>query len=86
MYTNQQKLYAIKLKRLHDLYVVKSNIHLTYKYKNQNKAIHNAQSLQDKIINSIINDAIYGNSDKSENYTQQPGQKSSCIIRITYPE
>ena len=29
---------------------------------------------------------IYGNSDKSENYTQQPGQKSSCIIRITYPE
>lgn len=67
MYTNQQKLYAIKLKRLHDLYVVKSNIHLTYKYKNQNKAIHNAQSLQDKIINSIINDAIYGNSDKVRN-------------------
>ena len=29
---------------------------------------------------------IYGYSDKSENYTQQPGQKSFCIIKITYPK
>lgn len=68
MYTNQQRiLYARQLKRLHELYVVKSNIHLTYKYKNQNKAIANAQSLQDKIINAIIDDAVYGNSDKIRN-------------------
>lgn len=68
MYTNQQRiLYAKQLKRLHELYVVKSNIHLTYKYKNQNKAIHNAQSLQDKIINAIIDDAVYGNADKIRN-------------------
>ncbi|WP_296875513.1 hypothetical protein [uncultured Methanobrevibacter sp.] len=68
MYTNQQRiLYAKQLKRLHELYVVKSNIHLTYKYKNQNKAIANAQSLQDKIINAIIDDAVYGNSDKIRN-------------------
>ena len=68
MYTNQQRiLYARQLKRLHELYVVKSNIHLTYKYKNQNKAIANAQSLQDKIINAIIDDAVYGNRDKIRN-------------------
>ena len=68
MYTKQQRiLYAKQLKRLHELYVIKSNIHLTYKYKNQNKAIHNAHSLQDKIINAIIDDAVYGNGDKIRN-------------------
>lgn len=68
MYTYQQRLeYARKLKRLHDLYVIKDNIHLTYKYKNQNKAIHNAHSLQDKIINSIIDDAVYGNANAIKN-------------------
>lgn len=68
VYTYQQRLeYARKLKRLHDLYVIKDNIHLTYKYKNQNKAIHNAHSLQDKIINSIIDDAVYGNANAIKN-------------------
>lgn len=68
MYTYQQRLeYARKLKRLHDLYVIKDNIHLTYKYKNQNKAIHNAHSIQDKIINSIIDDAVYGNANAIKN-------------------
>lgn len=68
MYTYQQRLeYARKLKRLHELYVIKDNIHLTYKYKNQNKAIHNAHSLQDKIINSIIDDAVYGNANAIKN-------------------
>lgn len=68
VYTYQQRLeYARKLKRLHELYVIKDNIHLTYKYKNQNKAIHNAHSLQDKIINSIIDDAVYGNANAIKN-------------------
>lgn len=68
MYTYQQRLeYARKLKRLHELYVIKDNIHLTYKYKNQNKAIHNAHSLQDNIINSIIDDAVYGNANAIKN-------------------
>ena len=68
MYTRQQQLiYAKQLKRLHELYVIKSNIHLTYKYKNQNKAINKAQSLQDKIINAIIDDAVYGNASSIRN-------------------
>lgn len=68
MYTRQQQLqYAMQLKRLHELYVIKSNIHLTYKYKNRNKAIANAHSLQDKIINAIIDEAVYGNRDKIRN-------------------
>lgn len=68
VYTYQQRLeYARKLKRLHELYVIKDNIHLTYKYKNQNKAIHNAHSLQDNIINSIIDDAVYGNANAIKN-------------------
>lgn len=68
VYTYQQKLeYAKKLKRLHELYVIKNNIHLTYKYKNQNKAVHNVHSLQDKIINSIIDDAVYGNANAIKN-------------------
>lgn len=65
MYTYQQRLEYIQ--RLHELVVIKSNIHLTYKYKNQNKAINRVQSLQDKIINSIIDDAVYGNSNDIKN-------------------
>lgn len=62
MYTYKQKLeYAEKLQRLQQLVVIKDNIHLTYKYKNQNKAIHNMHRLQDEIINNIIDDAVYGN-------------------------
>lgn len=62
MYTYQQKLeYAKKLQKLQQLVVIKDNIHLTYKYKNQNKAIHNMHRLQDKIISNIIDEAVYGN-------------------------
>lgn len=65
MYTYQQKLeYAMKIKRLHELYVIKDDIHLTYKYKNRNKAIANAQSLQDKIIETTIDNHVYGNADQ----------------------
>lgn len=64
MYTYQQKLeYAMKIKRLHELYVIKDDIHLTYKYKNRNNAIANAQSLQDKIIEATIDNHVYSNAD-----------------------
>lgn len=64
MYTYQQRLeYAKRLQRLQTAVVIKDNIHLTYKYRNRNKAINNAHSLQDKIIKSIIDDAVYGNGD-----------------------
>ena len=68
VYTYQQRLeYARKIQRLHQLYVIKDDIHLTYKYKNRNKAIANAHSLQDKIIKAIIDEAVYGNSTPIKN-------------------
>lgn len=68
MYTYQQRLeYAKQLQRLQKAVVIKDNIHLTYKYQNQNKAIANAHSLQDKIIKSIVDDVVSGNADSIKN-------------------
>ena len=72
MYTYQQRLaYAKRIQQLQQAVVIKDNIHLTYKYKNQNKAIANAHSLQDKIIKSIVDNAVSGNADSIKNIDSQ---------------
>lgn len=72
LYTCQQRLaYAKRLQQLQQAVVIKDNIHLTYKYKNQNKAIANAHSLQDKIIKSIVDNAVSGNADSIKNIDSQ---------------
>lgn len=47
--------------------VVKDNIHLTYKYKNRNRAFKQVENLQDKIINHVIDDVLFGNVDELKN-------------------
>jgi len=72
LYTYQQRLaYAKRIQQLQQAVVIKDNIHLTYKYKNQNKAIANAHSLQDKIIKSIVDNAVSGNADSIKNIDSQ---------------
>lgn len=67
MYTQQQQLtYLKKIQTLQQVNVLKDDIHLTYKYRNRNKAINKAQTLQDKIINTIIDEAISGNTSPVE--------------------
>lgn len=67
MYTKQQQLaYLKKIQTLHQFNVLKDDIHLTYKYRNRNKAIDKAHRLQDKIINAIIDEAVYGNTSPVE--------------------
>lgn len=55
--------YALKVQRLHDVLVLKDDIHLQYKYKNINRATTQAASFQDKIIDAVIEDAVSGTSD-----------------------
>ena len=64
MNNKEELLFALKVRRLQEYMVLKDNIHLTYKYKNRNKAIFNAQSLQDKIIEATIDNHVYGNADQ----------------------
>lgn len=72
LYTYQQRLaYAKRIQQLQQAVVIKDNIHLTYKYKNQNKTIANAHSLQDKIIKSIVDNAVSGNADSIKNIDSQ---------------
>lgn len=55
--------YALKVQRLHEVLVLKDDIHLQYKYKNINRATTQAASFQDKIIDAVIEDAVSGTSD-----------------------
>ncbi|MBQ9025336.1 MAG: hypothetical protein IJ104_03005 [Methanobrevibacter sp.] len=67
MYTKQQQLdYLNKLHHLQKAYVIKDNIHLTYKSRNRNKAINKAHTLQDKIIDTVIDEAVFGNTSAVE--------------------
>lgn len=75
MYTYQQRLeYAKRLQRLQQAVVIKDNIHLTYKYKNRNKAYAHIDSVQDRINNAIIEEAVNGNAESIKNLGKQ-GQK-----------
>ena len=62
--TNRELLaYALKAQRLHELFVLKDDIHLQYKYKNINRAYTQAATFQDRIIDAVIEDAVSGTSD-----------------------
>ena len=62
--TNREILeYALKAQRLHEVLVLKDDIHLQYKYKNINRAKNQAATFQDKIIDAVIEDAVTGTSD-----------------------
>ncbi len=75
MYTYQQRLeYAKRLQRLQQAVVIKDNIHLTYQYRNRNKAFNQIDSLQDKINKAIIDDAINGNGETIKSLDKQ-GEK-----------
>ena len=75
MYTYQQRLaYAKRLQRLQQAVVIKDNIHLTYKYKNRNKAYANIESVQDRINKAIIEDAVNGNAESIKNLETQGEQ------------
>lgn len=63
MTNREQLLYALKVQRLHELFVLKDDIHLQYKYKNINRARNQAATFQDKIIDAVIEDAVTGTSD-----------------------
>ena len=63
MTNREQLLYALKVQRLHELVVLKDDIHLQYKYKNINRAASQASTFQDKIIDAVIEDAVSGTSD-----------------------
>ena len=62
--TNRELLdYALQTQRLHEILVLKDDIHLKYKYKNINRAKYQAATFQDKIIDAVIENAVTGTSD-----------------------
>ncbi len=64
MLTNKQKLeYALQLKRLHEIMVVKENLYFAQSNSNHNRAVKNIETLQDRIIENRINNHIDGNVD-----------------------
>ena len=67
MNNKQQLEYLLRIRKIREVMVVKDNIHLTYKYKNRNQAFKQVENLQDKIINHVIDDVLYGNVDELKN-------------------
>lgn len=65
---NKQQLeYLLRIRKIREVMVVKDNIHLTYKYKNRNQAFKQVENLQDKIINHVIDDVLFGNVGELKN-------------------
>lgn len=67
MSNREQLEYALKVQRLHDVLVLKDDIHLQYKYKNINRATTQTASFQDKIIDNIIENTVTGTDDLIDN-------------------
>lgn len=64
MLTNKQKLeYALQLKRLHEIMIVKENLYFAQSNSNHNRAVKNLETLHDRIIENRINNHIEGNVD-----------------------
>lgn len=57
----------LRIRKIREVMVVKDNIHLTYKYKNRNQAFKQVENLQDKIINHVIDDVLFGNVGELKN-------------------
>ncbi len=67
MYTKQQQLeYLTKIQHLQQAVVIKDDIHLTYKTRNRNEAVFRTHNLQDKIIDTVIDETIFGNTSTVE--------------------
>lgn len=79
MNNKQQLEYLLRIRKIREVMVVKDNIHLTYKYKNRNKAFKQVETLQDKIINHVIDDVLFGNVGELKNIEK----KTSKIINDT---
>ena len=63
MYTKQQQLkYLYQMQRIRQLNVLKDDVHLTYQYRNRNKARNNIHRLQDDIQNEIVDRTLNGDS------------------------
>lgn len=67
MNNKQQLEYLLRIRKIREVMVVKDNIHLTYKYKNRNQAFKQVENLQDKIINHVIDDVLFGNVGELKN-------------------
>lgn len=67
MNNKQQLEYLLRIRKIREVMVVKDNIHLTYKYKNRNHAFKQVENLQDKIINHVIDDVLFGNVGELKN-------------------
>lgn len=64
MLTSKQKLeYALQLKRLHEIMVVKENLYFAQSNANHNRAVKNLETLQDRIIENRVKNHIDGNVD-----------------------
>lgn len=64
MLTSKQKLeYALQLKRLHEIMVVKENLYFAQSNSNHNRAVKNLETLQDRIIENRVKNHIDGNVD-----------------------
>ena len=59
--TKQQQLnYLHQIQKLQQINVIKDDLHLTYQYRNRNKATNNIHTLQDKIHDEIANNVLDG--------------------------
>ena len=64
MLTSKQQLeYALQLKRLHEIMVVKENLYFAQSNSNHNRAVKNLETLQDRIIENRVKNHIDGNVD-----------------------
>lgn len=61
MYTKQQQLeYLHKMQKIRQFNILKDDIHLTYQYRNRNKARNNIHTLQDDIQKEIVERTLNG--------------------------
>ena len=73
MYTTQQQLeYLHKIQRIQQANILKDDIHLTYIYRNKNKAVNRVHTLQDKIQMEIVQEVLDGE------YPNQHGIRKIC--------
>lgn len=78
---NKQQLeYLLRIRKIREVMVVKDNIHLTYKYKNRNQAFKQVENLQDKIINNVIDDVLFGNVGELKNIEKTTSKISALDL------
>lgn len=64
MLTTRQKAdYLMQVVKLRKLMILKDNPAFTYQHSNRKQAISRVHSLQDKIVEAVVDNQVYGNSD-----------------------